>query len=129
MPNKGQQVSPLRVATAPTPVEMTRFSSTVGAAGEAPARQPPRAAARRAECLVHGQLQEAVAAYGLADDAEVARIWRRRSGVEAGLRVETGIQLEVGIRCVEAGMIEDVEGVGLEFHGHALVDFDVLENG
>src|ERR1022692_2447593 len=84
------------------------------------------------ERQVHRQLQEAVAADRLPDYSEVGRIRSGRtqdSGRvgKARERTEAAIQGKAVERRVETGLVEDVEGVGLQFEIEALIELKSLE--
>src|SRR5258707_1463987 len=82
---------------------------------------------------MHRQLQEAVAADCLSDHAIVVRIRRARGQDRSRVRktrerIEAAIQRKIAVRGVEIGMVENVEGVGLEFQGEAFPELEILEN-
>ena len=85
------------------------------------------------EGKVHRQLQEPIAPDRLSDHAKVLRI--RRGGRqdlcgvrETGKWIEADIQPKIAVRGIEIRMVENIEGVGLEFQGEALPQLEVLEN-
>src|SRR6266851_747075 len=85
------------------------------------------------ERQMHCQLQEAVAPDCLSDHAIVVRI-RRARGQDRGwvrktrVRIEAAIQREIAVRSIEIGMVENVEGVGLEFQGEAFPELEIRKS-
>ena len=80
---------------------------------------------------MHCQLQKPVASYRLRNHSEVLRVRRRscqRLRIEARERIKASVQLEVAVWRIETGLVEDVEGIRLEFQRDPLRDLKVLEN-
>ena len=82
---------------------------------------------------MHRQLHEPVASHRLSYHAVVLWIrirWRQCLGWIGKTRVwiEAAIQRKIAVRRIEVRMVEDVEGVCLEFQSIAIAKPEILEN-